>query len=357
VAVVSGLAAALPLIACHARNPAFCPDGTDRDGACIVIDAPPACFGVLPFIVCVTPPEGPRVITRVDTTAGCDEVVTVGRELCVVKGTDLDIVQRVPVSGSRPLVLLASNALTLHENGIVDAAGTAVAGGPGADLACDAGATIGANSTNGGGGGAGGSLGSRGGNGGSGGGTAGKAGTAAAPLGVLSVLQGGCSGTDGGDSSGGSHGSRGFGGGGVYLVAGETLTIRGTVTASGSGGGGGRPSRGGGGGGGSGGMIVLYAPTVVVTSSTQIFANGGGGGGGANSGTPGGDGATPAAPLAGALGGVGQGGDGGIGAFLTTAATAGMAAAEGGGGGGGGVGVIYLLGGDFSAASLSPPPT
>ena len=350
-------AAALLLIACRARNPDFCPDGEDPAGECIAVDAARACYGVAPFVVCVTPPEAPRTLGRIDTTAGCDEIVTLGRELCVVKGTDVEIVQRTRVTGVRPLVLLASGALTVTPNGIVDAAGTTLAGGPGADLACDASATAGGSYTSGGGGGAGGSLGSRGGSGGAGNGGNGTAGTAAMPVAGLSVLQGGCSGTDGGDGDiDGTRGGRGFGGGGVYLVSGQTLAIHGIVTASGTGGRGGGRSKAGGGGGGAGGMIVLYAPTVEVTDSAQIFANGGGGGGGGAGSTPGLDGATPSAPLSPAKGGMGQG-DGGDGAFMTTAARTGMSSSDGGGGGGGGVGVIYILGGDFGAASLSPPPT
>jgi hypothetical protein len=355
--MVRVLAAALLLIACHARNPGFCPDGEDPTGECIAIDAAIACYGVAPFVVCVPPPKTPRTLGRVDTTAGCDEIVTVGRELCVVTGTDVNIVQRTRLSGLRPLVILASNALTVTSNGIVDAAGAITTGGPGADLACDASATAGGAYASGGGGGAGGSLGSRGGSGGKGNGDNGAAGTAAPPVVGLSVLQGGCSGTDGGDGGGsGTRGGRGFGGGGIYLVAGQTLTIHGIVTASGTGGRGGRTAKAGGGGGGSGGMIVLYAPTVEVTASAQIFANGGGGGAGAPGSTAGGDGTTSSAPLSPGKGGIGQG-DGGDGAFVTTTAETGMSSTDGGGGGGGGVGVIYVLGGDFGAASLSPPPT
>jgi hypothetical protein len=357
VVVVRGLAAALLLTACHARNPAFCPGGEDPTGECLPPDAPPVCFGVAPFVVCVAAPERPRNLTRIDTTAGCDELVTVGRELCVIKGIDVNIMQRIPVRGTRPVVILAANTLTIEEGAVVDAAGTATAGGPGADLACDASATAGGSYATGGGGGAGGSFGSRGGNGGNGNGGNGAAGVAAMPVPNPSVLQGGCSGTDGGDGgSAATGGVRGFGGGGVYLLAGQTLAIHGIVTASGSGGRGGLPSKAGGGGGGSGGMIVLYAPITMVSAAAQLFANGGGGGGGAAGNNRGGDGTTPTTALSAAPGGMGQG-DGGTGAFLTTGAGFGQASSDGGGGGGGGAGLIYILGGDFSAASLSPPPT
>jgi len=355
--MVRGLLPALLLTACYAQNPAFCPDGVDPDGECARVDAAPVCYGVAPFIVCVTPPQAPRTLGRIDTNVMCDELVTVGRELCVVKGTDVHVVQRIRVTGARPLVLLASNALTVDANGLVDAAGTSTAGGPGADLACDASGTAGENNATGAGGGAGGSFGSRGGRGGSGGGSAGTPGTAAMPVGNPSVLQGGCSGTDGGDGNAGTRGGRGFGGGGVYLLAGQMLSIQGSVNASGGGGRGGRFSKGGGGGGGSGGMIVLYAPVTEVTDAARLFANGGGGGSGAKSGGSGGDGATAIEPFTAAAGGVGQGGAGGAGAFMTTPAGTGMSSADGGGGGGGGVGVIYILGGDFSAAGMSPPPT
>lgn len=355
VVVVRTAVAALLLIACHARNPAFCPDGEDSDGACLGDGT--ACFGVAPFVVCVAPPEEPRTLTGVDTTLGCDEVVTVGRELCVVTGTDVTILQRVPVTGARPLVILASNALTIEGNGIVEAVGTDGSSGPGADLACDASATAGKDNSGGGGGGAGGSFGSRGGNGGDGKNTPGTRGTAGIEAGAPTMLQGGCSGTNGGDGDDpGTGGARGFGGGGLYLVAGETLTIRGIVNASGAGGRGGKLPKGGGGGGGSGGMIVLHAPAIDVMTWTRIFANGGGGGNGAKGGDDGMDGEAPIEPQTAAKGGLGQGGAGGDGAFLTNAAGMGMTFGDGGGGGGGGGGVIYVLGdGDLGAANVSPP--
>jgi hypothetical protein len=361
--MVRGLVTALLLVACDARNPVFCPGGEDDRGECIVLDpdaAGVACYGMEPFAVCVPGPQQARTLVRVDSTAGCDDLVMVGgRELCVVKGTDVDITQRIAIAGARPVVIFASNALTVGTGGIVDAAGTTTSGGPGVDLACDANATAGKDNASGGGGGAGGSFGSRGGAGGNGDGAQGTGGGAGAPVARPPALVGGCSGTDGGAGTGGRGGDRGFGGGGIYLIAGRTLSIRGTITASGAGGRGGGVPRSGGGGGGSGGMIMLYAPTVTVAPGSRIFANGGGGGGGAKVNQAGIDGATPTEPQLPAKGGtgLGSGGDGGDGAFLTNAAGAGAPANEGGGGGGGGAGVIYVLGGDVSAANVSPPRT
>jgi hypothetical protein len=343
-------------LACRGHNPEFCPDGVDKSGECVVSDAM-ACFGVAPFNFCVMdPPTDPHTITRIDTTAGCDELLMLGRELCLVMGTDVTVAQHVSVTGTRPLVLLATNTLLIDTNGVVDASGGMATGGPGADLACDGTGTpgMGANT---GGGGAGGSFGTRGANGGTGGGGA-TGGTAAMPIAPPSVLQGGCSGTDGGGSPA-THGRRGFGGGGVYLVAGTSLTIFGAVNASGAGGLKGTATKGGGGGGGAGGMVVLYAPAISVTNATRIFANGGGGGGGASGNADGLDGATPNEPLSPALGGGGGGaggaGSGGAGGFLSTAPQPGSTSGEGCGGGGGGVGMIYLLGGDISSAKVSPP--
>jgi len=342
-------------LACRGHNPEFCPDGVDKNGECVVGDAM-ACFGVAPFNFCVMdPPTDPRTITRIDTTAGCDELLMLGRELCLVMGTDVTVAQHVSVTGTRPIVLLATNTLFIDTNGVLDASGGMAIGGPGADLACDGSGTPGTSAGKNGGGGAGGSFGTRGGKGGNGGGGA-VGGTAAMPIAPPSVLQGGCSGTDGGDGDVGTHGRHGFGGGGVYLVAGTSLAISGAVNASGSGGLKGTAMKGGGGGGGAGGMIVLYAPTVTVTSATQIFANGGGGGGGASS-TDGLDGSTPNEPLSAALGGAGaaSAGGGGAGGFLSTAPQPGLSSGAGGGGGGGGVGMIYLLGGNLGSAQVSPP--
>ena len=355
--------AMLLAIGCHASNPAFCPDGADEAGECLrPPDATTPCFGVAPFLVCVAPPTEPLVLARIDTDVNCDEIVMMNHEVCVVKGTDVTIGQLVPIRGTRPVVILASNELTIDASGSLDAAGAGTTPGAGADIACTT-ATAGADHTNGGGGGAGGTFGSRGGNGGTGnygGSTTGKPGIAGMLAGAPAALQGGCSGTDAGNAGTpgtDSKGERGRAGGGVYLVAGKTLTLHGTINASGAGGSGGRLPRGGGGGGGSGGMIVLYAPTAVVSATAQILANGGGGGGGANSTAAGDNGTSPTAPLTAARGGNGQGGDGGNGAFLTMPATMGVSALEGGGGGGGGVGVIYILGGNFNAAKISPPPT
>lgn len=351
---------------CRAYNPAFCPAGVDETGECKGGgggdggdgDAAGPCFGTQAFAFCVMKtPAASLTVTHLDTSAGCDEVIMLGREVCVVMATNVTISQRVTVGpGSRPLVLLASDTLTVDVNGILDASASGTVGGTAADIACDATGTKGASNGGGGSGGAGGSFGTAGKAGGTGGGTA-PPGAAAAPISHPSALQGGCSGTDGGDGGPSTHGSHGAGGGAVYLVAGQKLAIAGTVLASGSGGQHGTPPSGGGGGGGSGGMIVLYAPTVVVQGSGRIFANGGGGASGANLTSAGSDGATSSQPLSPAIGGAGAGGAGGDGAFGTTSAKPGTSSAVGAGGGGGGAGVIYVLGGDVSAAQVSPAPT
>ena len=350
-----GIFALLASAGCHARNPAFCPIGVDPNGDCLQEVDAANCVGVAPYMVCVTTtPTMAVTLTHVDTTGGCDETITLGRELCVVEGTDVTVAQHVTVRGTRPLVLFATGTLTVTAAGDLDASGTTSEGGAGADLDCNTG-TASTSAGGDGGGGAGGSFGTIGARGGNGGG--GSQGSLAGATIVPPSLQGGCSGTDGSDGmTAGTHGSRGFGGGGIYLVAAGTLEIDGVVNASGAGGARGLATKGGAGGGGSGGMIVLYAPTLVVQPSAQIFANGGGGGGGANN-TNGSDGTTPTTALSAPAGGIAGGaGTGGAGAFSTTAAQPGLMSGDGGGGGGGGVGVVYSFG-DISTAQVSPAPS
>jgi len=274
-------------------------------------------------------------------------------DACVIAGTSVVIPggETVRVTGSRPLILLATGSLTL--SGVVDAAshrgGTT---GPGAELGpCSTtikNPTVGASGD--GGGGWGGSFGAAGNNGGNGG--LGGGGGTAAPAIATTTLRGGCPGAKGAGTIGGAGGR---GGGAVLLIAKQTLTIDGAVNASGAAGEGGKTG-GGGGGGGSGGMIALDAATVNVPG--QSFANGGGGGEGANLAADGIAGSEPTAPNTIASGGkLGTmfGGDGGGGGFGSTPGGSpgnggsvatdhgNIVALGGGGGGGGGVGVTKLF--------------
>jgi hypothetical protein len=332
------------LIACQGHNPAFCPQGTADDGTCT--DAGGTCFGTDPYAVCPTSlPVTPLMLSNIDTTTGCDEVLPIG---CVVAGTDVTINSHITVRGSRPLVIFATGTITVTMMGILDAAGSTTAAGAGADLACAPDATAPTTKNGNGGGGGGGSFGTRGSDGGDGGGgaTGGLASSAVVPA----TLEGGCDGDAGANGGAGTAGMRGFAGGGVYLLAEQQLSIMGTIVASGGGGGGGHAPKGGAGGGGSGGMIVLSAPMISVSPATQILADGGGGGGGGAN-MNGNDGGQP-------LGGKGNNNDdGGDGANGANAAKAGTSSSDGGGAGGGGAGVIHVVGGSVAGAHVSPTPS
>lgn len=260
--------------------------------------------------------------------------------LCVIAADRLVVLGDVGVTGSRPLVLLAISSLDI--TGLVDAAshrGGQV--GPASATPCPPGEVATGKL-----GGPGGSFGGRGGAGGG----AVLAGATLAPT----TLRGGCRGADG---SGGNQGRGGRGGGALYLVAGATLTITGTVNASGAGGTGALDTAGGG-GGGSGGMIVLDAPAILVAG--EVFANGGGGGEGAGNSNAGNPGADPTSPLVAAAGGAGGAGagDGGDGAAAANlAGQAGMLSGSvEGGGGGGGAGVIRVFPAQTLAGAVSPAP-
>jgi hypothetical protein len=334
-----------------------------------LIDAPEEskCFGVSPFALCLPQVPG-QMLAFVDgqtistsgspkCAGGQGDIVTLGTstEICAISGTMVSFDGIVSVAGSRPLVVVATQSITV--NGTVDASSGPSGSGPGVASALVCGATASIDGT-GGGGGAGGSFGGKGGIGGAGnGGTGGISVNAVAqPVGVL---RGGCAGGTG-PANGGAVG--GLGGGAIFLVSRDTITIASTavVKASGAGGSGGLPPSGGAGGGGSGGMIVLAASTLTVNASAKMFANGGGGGGGANPGNPGGPGSTATVPDVAAGGGGAGGGNassGGNGGFKTTSASTAASASTGAGGGGGGVGVIRVLTGQTIAANLSPSPS
>jgi hypothetical protein len=259
---------------------------------------------------------------------------------CVIVGTTISTVGSINVRGPRPLVLVATDAVNIsHTLDVASHRGQAV--GAGGNWSGCGSPTSGADRSNGGGGGAGGSFMTKGGDGGGGdNGNAGP-GIAAAALGTPAILHGGCPGSRGGDGQQNAAGIAN-GGGAVYIVAANTITIAGAVNASGGGAvGGGHTS--GGGGGGSGGMIVLYAMQVNVTG--KLLANGGGGAGGGDNNSDGMNGSDEsiAMPLVAPAGGPGPGGAGGAG---STNATPGTTAADslsdntGGGGGGGGAGYI-----------------
>jgi len=351
--MVRALAMIALLAACSFRSTATGSTDTSPDAPSDTTETlPPNCFGTgLDVRVCLSaPPSGDFHVTSnrtVDTTSGppCDPDITT---YCVIAGTAIQIDQgrTLGVSGTRPLILISMGQLGI--DGVLDVASHLVTPqqvGPGADSPlCHAG-TVAANR----GGGSGGSLGTKGGNGGPAGGA-----MAGATL-VPATLQGGCKGSDG---AGG--GQLGHGGGAVYLIA-TSISVNGSINASGESGTGTANDGRGGGGGGSGGMIVFDAPSLFVAPTAQIFANGGGGGEGTG-GNTGNDGIDPSGPSAGGAGGGGAstGGDGGAGGFGTADGGAGAPGAnvgtEGGGGGGGGAGIIKVFRAPIPSSGMVSPP-
>lgn len=303
----------LVLAACEKNDPLFCQENpgasgcpiADGNGSAVIdamVDGDPGidarmCFGTGNYEVCLAslPSGGETLSGTLDTGTSTKCLATQPAgwttrgqpESCFVVGTTVTITG-VDVTGTRPLVILATNSITV--SGTLDVAsrvtGTAKRG-PGAPFGgCAAALAMPTVSTNGGGGGAGGTFMTRGAAGGAGnngqmGNTGGIAGNPVTQNPV--ALRAGCNGQSGGDGSA-PGGVGGLGGGAVYLVAGNTITITNTgiINASGAGASG-AGSHAGAGGGGSGGMIVLAASTISATNG-KVLANGGGGGAGTNNG-------------------------------------------------------------------------
>lgn len=297
-----------------------------------------------------TPPAGAGLFTTSD-----DRYVVLYLRNLAVEGV-------LHVAGRRPLVLLASQSVTVE--GTIDIASTGRSGGPGGGAGgtrgvdgepglaagCTGAYSGDAKNTWDATGAAGGSFLGKGGEGGSG-----PAGAAACAPSRLRPLVGGTGG-GGGARYGGSGGG---GGGALQISAGRSITVTasGVIHAGGGPGEGGHGSYdhsgpGSGGGGGSGGAILLEAPQVEVQGT--LAANGGGGGGGAirflfvdlddgDSGQPGRPSTMAATGGAGGKSIEGQAGNGGAGAAATTAhGSAGTFSRSRGGGGGGGAGSIHL---------------
>jgi len=329
------------------------PDGVDAPIDTTPVD-PDNCYGTSTFVVCLTEAPGSPLTLGTQTydSTTCSGGVATGGPtsagLCVRSGTDVVIDGNTfRAEGTQPLVIVASGDLTVAPGAYLDV--SSFDGIPRAAGANFAGCTVASeagNDNNGGAGGAGGSFGSVGGAGGNGPGSA-TAGTPGPADPTPTALRGGCPGSNGGAGMG-VGGIGGASGGAVYLVAGGTVVVDGTIDASGEGGRGGPAGKNGGGGGGSGGMILLHGKLgVTIGSGAQLFANGAGGGGGAAA-AAGGDGVESTGVDVqgggGPSGGSGAtaGGAGAIG--MQTGGTA-SPASKGAGGGGGGVGVILDLSG------------
>lgn len=271
------------------------------------------------------------------------------------------------VVGPRPLIIVSWGGMLVEGN--IDVSSSSLGGtGAGADSELCVAATPGTDDSDGSGGGGGGGFGEAGGVGGLGrspnediaGGLGGEA--------LELAFHGGCPGAAGGDDDNPSKAGDGApGGGALYLLARNSLNLRGHLYAGGQGGFPATGSRAGGGGGGSGGMIALESHVLTLQADSIVVANGGGGGGGANgdgdtttptAGAPGGDG------VEGGVGGIGENppeGDGGDGGKLLNNLEDqnGLLSSRGGGGAGGAVGYILLLTNNLTNNSpqVSPLPT
>lgn len=335
-----------------------------------------ACFGDDPFKVCLaTAPVSPLTLDskiNTDTSKLCVTTTSSSAGYCVVAGTTILVTSEGPTlraTGSKPLVLIASDSITVQASIDVSSHHTSnPAGNPevgaGADFPdCPTPVALPTN----GGGGAGGSFTGYGGLGGASARGGSRGGVAHTPLATVTALRGGCPGQNG-DGSAGDLGKGEHGGGAVLLIAGNAINLMAGINASGEGGSGGFQNTSGGGGGGSGGMIVLDAP--VVTSSGLLLANGGGGGEGSGETTFGSDGIDPTAvsPAAGGTG-LSTGGDGGNGSAGIAGGSAGngqngtivvqmgVQLLGGGGGGGGGAGIIMVPSGVTLGGMVSPEVT
>jgi hypothetical protein len=363
----------LALVGCKEQNPDFCPanpgdprcggtadGGIDGKTPDAEIDAGPDCFGTGAFEVCpMGDATGTKTLTgTLDTTNSnlCASTqywkMTGQTPSCFVIAANVTI-QNVSVTGTRPLVVIAGNELTVtgHLDAASHIATTAPIEGPGAvnSGTCGSYGMIGNGSPAGGGAGA--SFHIEGGSAGNGGkgGVTNLGGTAYAPFLATppGTLRGGCLGQPGGQGQGGTGAGGGYGGGAVYLVSSGTMTLGASAIINASGAGGGVAGKNaGGGGGGSGGMIILHANDYAITNGAIVVANGGSGstGGhnvGAGTGTRGND-PDPTNPMQPAPGPTGAGAAGGSG--FAIGSQAGNAAngdsTQGGGGGGGGGGYI-----------------
>jgi hypothetical protein len=322
------------------------------------------CYGHTDLCVLTPPSDRNFGAQTINTSAAssCDDLVDQpnnGPQLCVLIGRTVIVSGVVKATGTRPLVILATETLSITTDGQIDVASrTDTVIGAGANpMACVDG-TAGANTDNiDAGGGAGASFRGKGGDGGA---ADGIGGNAAQPLMSAPMLvRGGCKGRLGGKAVGAIAYPGGDGGGAVFLVAGTRIEVTGDINASGGGGKGGAiggNANSGGAGGGSGGLIWLDAPSVIVAG--DVFANGGGGGGSSAGAFPGGTGGTSADPVTGGAAGTSSNGDGGTGAAGSTLDGApGVSSAGGGGGGGGGAGFIQIYSQSPQlTGSISPPP-
>jgi len=360
---------AIALAGCEKMNPKYCPAHPDDPDCAARIDAAGmdsdaydpidarATYGAGNYAVDL-PTVGPAMLMLGSfNTSGGNPCISAQAwvnmtqpDACFVVARNVTI-QDATITGSRPLVVVATDTLTIK--GKLDVASHNASGvltsGPGA-INPPAGGCAGTapqTDSGGGGGGAGGTFTTKGGNGGTGNAGAANGGIAANSMTMPMLLRAGCSGQTGG--AGGTGGSGGGGGGAVYLLAGNVIDLStAQINASGAGGAIG-VNRGGGGGGGAGGMVVVFVDspmgTITTAVTTRIVANGGGGGTGYGHGDDP-DVTMATVPAMGASAGgscpTNGGGNGGV--TMMTGTVGGPGCSTGGGtmGGGGGGGVGYI---------------
>jgi hypothetical protein len=322
------------------------------------------CMGSGLLNVCFDPPSTDVILGAgtldTDTDARClTRPQPSGGTVCTIVGSNVTVTGTVIVTGSRPLVIIATTMITIANAAVLDVSSTTVApirNGPAAGLTPCATGTDGTAVSSNGGAGASFSF-----NGGAGG--RGKDLTVTLPgpvVGVTSVRGGCAGGTGAGNQAGLVGGVGGAGGGAVYLIAAASIVVTGNIYASGAGGAGGLQRRGGG-GGGSGGLIGLEAPTITVTGTVTANGGGGGGGGGATTASLLGDDGTTYSYNVSAQGGArvqSNGAIGGNGASVSSpnGNAGGNNANYGAGGGGGSVGLVWVKGA-ITGNKISPSPT
>ncbi|MBA3393391.1 MAG: hypothetical protein H0T89_12140 [Deltaproteobacteria bacterium] len=333
-------------------EPRDAPGGDALDASDLV------CHGTGLLEVCLAPPTiGTLTLAgNVDTTVGngCIAVPQPGGlELCVRHAETIEINDGIRVTGSRPLVLVATRTITITS--MLDVSSTNLGRvGAGAADDCVSG-DDGANGTSNAAGGAGGSFAFQGGGGGT---TSSVSGGAPGPELLLVTAIGGCPGGRGGTAGAGTNARGGAGGGAVYLIASSRIvvTATGSINASGAGGQGGAAVNHGAGGGGAGGLIGLDAPMVEIVGTATARGGGGGGGGGTGAGENGGDVTGPFGPVRG--GAAPSGGSfGGDGCGRGIGGQPGPTTNRGAGGGGGGCGFIRIYGERVISGTTNPLPT
>jgi hypothetical protein len=354
-------------------NPEFCknnPDdercggmmgsdgGTDADAMPDALPDAIGCFGSGVFEVC---PMGKMMGTKplsgpfnTDTSTNCDSTQvwrSTNTNTCFVIANSITVTD-LQVTGNRPLALIAN---TISITGHLDAASRVSDGkiGPNSSVLNTCGNPGTPSTGNGAGGGVGASFAPQGLKAGSGGNGFGGGGASAVNP-FLTVppgaLRAGCRGQSGAVGNG-TGGLGGYGGGALYLMGAQSISMgaAGIIDVNGAGGGqAGKEA--GGGGGGSGGKVILSSPIFTQTTCSIVVANGGSGSTGGDSnqagtGTRGSDPdfANPQTPAPGPTTPAGDGGDGfaqGTTAIAAKSGTDGMASGEGGGGGGGAGGYI-----------------